>query len=462
MTKAILDNVAIFWDYEENCPVPSNTSGYAAVDCLRNLAEPYGSVRSLKAYLEVTEQTPSKTLLMRSELQSSGVSLVDCPHNGRKDVADKMIIVDMLAHALDNPVPSTIILITGDRDFAYAMSILRLRRYRLVLVTLPHAHPSLTSQASVCLRWTDIVMSLSNDDTPANVFEPVASVAPAPVPMPKPSSIEVPPIHMVTNSPRDMFNKLTPETVGPLKQFESDLPTIPRPRWAYPSYPLDCAPSPSKTPLATEQRLATALSWSDSVYLPKTSPPPSPKANPISSNVVQTEVGIPHGDTPFFKGLNRPFVAPTGIDISHSSPRPSNTSMWSHKNANAASSSTNVPRKPFCIEASSILGNSFPIDAQAPLSTVEISSERTVPDPVVPDHFKVLVQILQKCRAEGNIRPLRSIIGLEVAKANVFKKVGVERFKQYVMIAVKLGIVEVGGKDGGAWINLKPEWANAK
>lgn len=76
----------------ENCPVPSNASGYAAVDYIRTLAEPYGSVRSLKAYLEVTEQTPSKTLLMRSELQSSGVSLVDCPYNGRKDVADKMII----------------------------------------------------------------------------------------------------------------------------------------------------------------------------------------------------------------------------------------------------------------------------------------------------------------------------------------------------------------------------------
>ncbi|KAH9924117.1 hypothetical protein B0H21DRAFT_826774 [Amylocystis lapponica] len=35
-----------------------------------------------------------------------GVSLIDCPHDNRKDVADKMIIVDMLAYALDMPAPA--------------------------------------------------------------------------------------------------------------------------------------------------------------------------------------------------------------------------------------------------------------------------------------------------------------------------------------------------------------------
>ncbi|KDR73458.1 hypothetical protein GALMADRAFT_72264 [Galerina marginata CBS 339.88] len=83
-----LEDAAIFWDYE-NCPVPSNTSGYVVVDNIRSLVRPYGSVKSFKAYLDISEQIP---LTLRSELQSSGVSLVDCPHNGRKDVADKMII----------------------------------------------------------------------------------------------------------------------------------------------------------------------------------------------------------------------------------------------------------------------------------------------------------------------------------------------------------------------------------
>lgn len=44
-----------------------------------------------KAYLELTGLSP-KSAILRSELQSSGVSLTDCPHNGRKDVADKMML----------------------------------------------------------------------------------------------------------------------------------------------------------------------------------------------------------------------------------------------------------------------------------------------------------------------------------------------------------------------------------
>ncbi|CAA7265191.1 unnamed protein product [Cyclocybe aegerita] len=152
-------NVAIFWDYE-NCPAPSNGSGYIIAKNISALAQQFGTVKSFKAYLEISEQLP-RALAMRSELQSSGVSLIDCPHNGRKDVADKMMLVDMLAHAIDNPPPSTtIILISGDRDFAYALSILSLRRYHVVLLTLANAHPSLTMQAAVCYDWVSEVIDV--------------------------------------------------------------------------------------------------------------------------------------------------------------------------------------------------------------------------------------------------------------------------------------------------------------
>jgi len=64
----------------------------------------------------------------------------------------------MLAYAIDNPAPSTIILITGDRDFAYALSILKLRRYQVVLVTLPNAHASLVYHACFTFDWfSDVV-----------------------------------------------------------------------------------------------------------------------------------------------------------------------------------------------------------------------------------------------------------------------------------------------------------------
>ncbi|KAF9036731.1 hypothetical protein BJ165DRAFT_1505553 [Panaeolus papilionaceus] len=88
------EEVAVFWDYE-NCPVPTNVSGYAAVNHIRSLAHPYGSVKVFRAYLGLSDHPilqNVKSQNTRSELQVSGVSLIDCPHNGRKEVADKMII----------------------------------------------------------------------------------------------------------------------------------------------------------------------------------------------------------------------------------------------------------------------------------------------------------------------------------------------------------------------------------
>ena len=77
---------------QENCSAPANVSGYSIVNNIRCLGQSYGSIKTLKAYLGITEQPLPRTLSLLSELQSSGVSLVDCPHNGRKDVADKMMI----------------------------------------------------------------------------------------------------------------------------------------------------------------------------------------------------------------------------------------------------------------------------------------------------------------------------------------------------------------------------------
>ena len=80
-------------------------------------------------------------------------------------VFDPLFSADMLAHAVDNPAPSTIVLISGDRDFAYALSVLRLRRYHIVLITLSNAHPSLRAQASLCFNWTSDVLG-TVDPTP--------------------------------------------------------------------------------------------------------------------------------------------------------------------------------------------------------------------------------------------------------------------------------------------------------
>ena len=151
--------------------MPANSSGYTITKNIRSLTRSFGSVKVFKAYFEASNQSPN----LRSELQSSGVTLVDCPHLGKKEVADKMLLgnlstqsyvssatdphtVDMMAYAIDNPAPCTIFVITGDRDFAYAISILGLRLYQVVLIAGPNARPSLTSQTDICFEWVNDVV----------------------------------------------------------------------------------------------------------------------------------------------------------------------------------------------------------------------------------------------------------------------------------------------------------------
>ena len=61
----------------------------------------------------------------------------------------------MMAHAIDNPAPMTIVLISGDRDFVYAVSILSLRRYRVILLAPRAAYGGLKAQASAVYNWPD-------------------------------------------------------------------------------------------------------------------------------------------------------------------------------------------------------------------------------------------------------------------------------------------------------------------
>ncbi|TDL13637.1 hypothetical protein BD410DRAFT_817284 [Rickenella mellea] len=141
-------HVAVFWDYE-NCRPPSSASGYDVVTKIRRAVRAYGSITYFKAYLDVPlETTNPRSLNLHSGLQASGGTLAYCPHSGKKDVADKTMLVDMIAYAIDRPAPATIVLISGDRDFAYGISTLRLRGYDVVVIVPPSAHSSVRSQAT--------------------------------------------------------------------------------------------------------------------------------------------------------------------------------------------------------------------------------------------------------------------------------------------------------------------------
>ncbi|XP_058216321.1 uncharacterized protein LOC131327269 [Rhododendron vialii] len=124
--------VAILWDIE-NCRVPRDVRPEDVAGNIRMAVRVHpiikGPVTLFSAYGDFNVFSRN----LREGCQRTGVKLIDVP-NGRKDAADKAILIDMFLFALDNPPPSSIMLISGDVDFAPALHILGQRGYTVILV----------------------------------------------------------------------------------------------------------------------------------------------------------------------------------------------------------------------------------------------------------------------------------------------------------------------------------------
>jgi len=85
--------------------------------------------------------------------------------------------------------------------------------------------------------------------------------------------------------------------------------------------------------------------------------------------------------------------------------------------------------------------------------------------PTVPDKFKILVHCLKSHRSRVILQPLRSKISSEITHDGpAYRQTGVLGFGEYVAMAEKAGIVEVGGAESisTAWISLRGPWYNAR
>lgn len=124
--------VAILWDIE-NCPVPSDVRPEDVAGNIRMALRVHPVIRGAVTMFSAYGDFNAFPRRLREGCQRTGVKLIDVP-NGRKDAADKAILVDMFLFALDNPPPSSIMLISGDVDFAPALHILGQRGYTVILV----------------------------------------------------------------------------------------------------------------------------------------------------------------------------------------------------------------------------------------------------------------------------------------------------------------------------------------
>lgn len=124
--------VAILWDIE-NCPVPSDTRPEDVAGNIRMALRVHPVIDGAVTMFSAFGDFNAFPRRVREGCQRTGVKLIDVP-NGQKDAADKAILIDMFLFALDNPPPSSIMLISGDVDFAPALHILGQRGYTVILV----------------------------------------------------------------------------------------------------------------------------------------------------------------------------------------------------------------------------------------------------------------------------------------------------------------------------------------
>eukprot|EP00539_Tryblionella_compressa_P001630 CAMPEP_0178746152 /NCGR_PEP_ID=MMETSP0744-20121128/7662_1 /TAXON_ID=913974 /ORGANISM="Nitzschia punctata, Strain CCMP561" /LENGTH=807 /DNA_ID=CAMNT_0020399355 /DNA_START=377 /DNA_END=2800 /DNA_ORIENTATION=- len=149
--------MAIFWDLE-NMPIPENCSGRDVTTRLKSILSPYGNLVQFRAYASIgLNLIPQQK---RSDLQLSGCHLVDCPHNGRKEVADKMIIVDAMQFAFLNPNGATLCFVTGDVDYAYLLAVLQRPKWRTIVISKGTMSSMLHVNCDMRMRWeTDILQA---------------------------------------------------------------------------------------------------------------------------------------------------------------------------------------------------------------------------------------------------------------------------------------------------------------
>ncbi|KAF9072450.1 NYN domain-containing protein [Rhodocollybia butyracea] len=581
------NQVAVFWDYD-NCSVPSSfKSGYEIVKQIREVAQEFGSIKLLRAYSQLTEQAllSSRSSVLRSELQSSGVSITDCPQNGFKNVADQMIIVDMLTFAMDNLANSsstTILIISGDKDFAYALSVLRLRMYNVVVVAPSTSHQSLRAQVSKFLDWSASILngvssredlSPSNDNsTPATRTRcrPTTTSETA-NPSPGPAA---PPINPIANdTPIPVIAPCPPHSCSHASSIPKGT-TLPSPPPPPPSHS-SLLPSHNSAPLPDAQSLQDIQSGHSNDRNMDTSPPgystERAEALPVLNPSPSYRVGVGMRDPSAIAttSLNRgtsddvpssatvgpvvnpqpalvqpgsvalpsraplpPFPRPRSAEPSFGAilphtvlaaallrqsgnagtlgvSRQSSTSFTSDNPAEAINGSaigepdrwvfgdtTNglsggvrvsttpaIPSRglsqvPISISGTAPLPNPASAPpakapaAQSPASSTSTTSAAkststpkassvaplTPPLKVVPHTFLPLVQYLEKSRLEGTSKPTRRAVARFFgADTDLYTRAGCLKFKDYISLALKLGFIQVGGKEESAWITLHPD-----
>lgn len=407
----------------------------------------------------------------------------------------------MLAYAMDHPAPATLILISGDRDFAYAVSILRLRRYNVVVIALPvpGAHISLKSQASLYLDWNVDVMRNSSSSLASEGRAEFSSMNRSPPHAGhnrKPSYVGVrePPFFASRLDPSPELRATRQPVFGPAEELSLE-PSCGSGLRGQPGELR--APAPAYSSPNMEESMPARLVWHSTYNFISPSSPTVESGSHPAAGLFPERVSIPlnpitnsyeqsaETDTPaasitqldttpadeersafqplvdvlekyLAKGISRPLRLIVDRELVGSV-----ETMYSQTGTTDFGQLISLAEHEKIIQRGGSGENawiSFHRDWLSPSTGKNPSPKKIVvaSPKKIPAAFKALVDVLEKHRAKGVTRPLRSTIGFELVglAKTVYKQDGIKNFSQLTALAEKEKIVHLGGRDGNAWISL--------
>ncbi|KAL7417255.1 NYN domain-containing protein [Mrakia frigida] len=188
-------SVLVVWDFE-SCRPPPGTNGPALVKELRRF-ERFGVIRSIQMYEDPGGQLPSGEKL-RSTLLSCGVKIQGRGTAKRKEGADYRLICDTFGFALDNEPPATVVLLSSDTEYSDMLSSLRSRGYNIILVESAMASDELRMSAAEVYKFHDIVRAAgvaapTQDPSQQSTERPIARAQPTLPPQPFAAAVARPP-----------------------------------------------------------------------------------------------------------------------------------------------------------------------------------------------------------------------------------------------------------------------------
>ncbi|KZV99017.1 hypothetical protein EXIGLDRAFT_831793 [Exidia glandulosa HHB12029] len=493
--------VSVYWDIE-NCAVPTMMSGLvtpyagwtAAARYIERVALEYGVCVSFRAYVASDSNVTTK----RPDLLAAGVSLIPT----KSKMADHVLISDMITWAWDNPTGSTVVIVTGDNDFAYTMSLLRRRKIKVVLIApMAVAHHTLKAQASVVVEWVTSPPQPSYaraDSKRKTLAVPSHTTPPTSDPEPTTSENELSgstPVPYVSPRPVNMFNS----------RLTSTFPTQYSPSAMHSECAtLETEPSSSYSDSQATVRAAKEEGWITGTDLEDTSDLRSDLLHPqlgspaVVDDVDPASIPLPHtpgpesdeqvqtvqcdDPTPVYSSPPRPTIPrlPPGLEqfvepklsqppYSDHGVQRHNTYEFDREERPERAEPEDTWLQPVPAKQQRYDWNEGILSVHAPefvprsppewRTRYNPASPAFQPRNTIPTQFKPLADALERLAKTGVHKPLWSAIGgqLQHCKTEVFRQAGVTTMKDYLHAARDAGVCRLGEVNiakGGEWVQL--------